>query len=283
MVTSVYEENVDVNTPVREDVPRVDVDTIERKAFSLHLKTEPFTSDWHHHNKAQLLYAEGGVLHLQTEHHGFLLPAQHGAWIPANMQHRVHSSSPELFLRMLYIDDPHPVEDVLKELSVFPISPLAREMIYHTRIWNNKAEPADAVEESFMQTLRLMLPQWAAASMPLTLPSTDHPRLRPMLDFIIEHLDQGLQVDDLATRFGASTRTVMRLFQNELSISFTTYMRIARIIKALDLFSKPGANVSRVCYEVGYESVSAFSNTFSQLMGMRPNQYLKFSAQQQNL
>jgi len=266
-------------TPARQSISRVDVDAIPRPWFSLHMKTAPFTSDWHRHNKAQLLYAEGGVLHLQNKRRSLLLPAHHGAWIPANMEHRVHSASPELYLRMLYFDDPCPEEVVLRDLNVFPISSLAREMLYYTKVWNNNVAAPDETERSFFQTLRILLPQWAKAPMPLTLPTTDHPRLRPMLEYLVDHLESNIQVEDLASRFGASSRTVMRLFQNELGMGFSTYLRIARVIKALDLFSRPGMNVSSVCYAVGYESISAFSNTFRQLVGMRPNQYLKMAMQ----
>jgi AraC-like DNA-binding protein len=264
-------------TPERQELDRVDVDSIARPWYSLHMKTGPFTSEWHRHNKAQLLYAEGGVLHLQNKRRSVLLPAHHGAWIPANMEHKVHSASPELYLRNIYFDDPCPEEVILRDLSVFPISSLAREMVYFTKTWNGDASDPDDVEKSFFQTLRLFLPQWANAPMPLALPSTEHPRLRPMLEYVVENLENNVQVEDLANRFGASARTVMRLFQNELSMGFSTYLRVARVIKALDLFSRPGMNVSSVCYAVGYESISAFSNTFRQLVGMRPNQYLKMA------
>ncbi|MDH5300613.1 MAG: helix-turn-helix transcriptional regulator [Gammaproteobacteria bacterium] len=268
-------------TPARQDINRVDVDGINRSWYSQHVKTGPFTSDWHRHNKAQLLYAEGGVVHLQNKRRSLLLPAHHGAWIPANMEHRMNSASPELYLRTVYFDEPCPEEVVLRDLNVFPISSLAREMVYYTKIWNSQTTNPDEVERSFFHTLRILLPQWAAATMPLTLPTTDHVRLRPMLEHVIAHLEKDIQVEDLASRFGASSRTVMRLFQNELGMGFSTYLRVARVIKALDLFSRPGMNVSSVCYAVGYESISAFSNTFRQLVGLRPNQYLKMALQSQ--
>jgi len=260
-----------------EDLLLDDIVINEKKksSFSVHMKVGAFVADWHDHDKHQLLYAEGGALHLQTNAHCFLLPARHAAWIPAHCMHRVSSTSPDLFLRMLYFDGNQVEAESLRNMSVFPINNLAREMIYQTRVWNYSFDDSDELEATFFKTLRLFIAQWASTPMPLTLPTTTHPKLRPVMDYVREHLEDDLQLDYVAAHFAMSKRTLMRLFQQELSTTYGTFIRITRVINALDLMSKPGANVSNVAYSVGYESLSAFSSTFQQLVGVRPQEYLK--------
>ena len=251
------------------------INDTKKPSFSVHMKAGSFVADWHDHNKHQLLYAEGGALHLQTADHCFLLPAKHAAWIPAKCLHRVSSTSPDLFLRMLYFNGTETEAECLKNMSVFPINNLAREMIYQTRVWNYSFAETDELEKAFFKSIRLFVVQWASAPMPLTLPTTEHPKLRPVMDYISENLVEDLQLENVAFRFAMSKRTLMRLFQQEISTNYTTFLRITRVIKALDLLSKPGANVSNVAFSVGYDSLSAFSTTFQQLVGVRPQEYLK--------
>jgi len=251
------------------------INETKKPSFSLHMKTGSFIADWHDHNKHQLLYAEGGALHLQTAQHCFLLPARHAAWIPANCMHRVSSSSPGLFLRMLYFADVPPEAESLQHMCVFPINNLAREMIYHTRVWNYSFDESDELEKAFFTLVRLFVAQWAAVPMPLSLPTTAHPKLRLVMEYIEDNLVDDLQLDSVARHFSMSKRTLMRLFQQEISTNYTTYLRITRIIRALELLSKPGANVSTAAFAVGYDSLSAFSATFRQLVGVRPQEYLK--------
>ncbi len=243
--------------------------------FSVHAKVGAFVADWHDHNKHQLLYAEGGALRLETKDHSYLLPARHAAWIPAYCLHKVSSTSPELYLRMLYFEGTETEAESLKNMGVFPVNNLAREMIYHTRVWNYSFDEPDELEKKFYDILRLFVAEWAAAPMPLSIPTTDHPKLRPVVDYICRNLDRDLQMVQVAQQFGMSPRTLIRLFNQELSTKYSTFLRINRVIYALDLLSKPGSNVSSVAYDVGYDSLSAFSTTFQQLVGVRPQEYLK--------
>jgi AraC-like DNA-binding protein len=48
-----------------------------------------------------------------------------------------------------------------------------------------------------------------------------------------------------------------------------------RMIKAMELLMGSEKNISEVAYEVGYSSIAAFSNTFQQLVNMRPSEFQK--------
>jgi hypothetical protein len=105
--------------------------------FAVHKKVGCFATDWHTHPKHQLLYAENGVLHLHSGKQKLILPAGHGAWIPAHRLHRIYSNSPGLHLRNVYFHERKEDEEILRQFHIFPISTLAR--VYRFRIsWTKR-------------------------------------------------------------------------------------------------------------------------------------------------
>jgi AraC-like DNA-binding protein len=252
----------------------LNIDQIEKDSFAVHLRVGRFHTTWHTHFRHQLLYAEDGVLHLQTDQHHFLLPARHAAWIPGRCKHRVYSDSPDLYMRTLYLQAQEDDDTGLQQLRVFPVSNLAREMILHTQTWNWTLA-AGPLERSFFQTIRLLVPTWYQNAIPLILPSTDHPHLNLITQYLRKNLAEPLQLETTANRFGFSGRTLLRLFKKELGMTFGTYLRVARIILALELLTRPGVSVAEVAYAVGYDSPSSFSQTFSHLVGVSPQAYRK--------
>jgi len=163
---------------------------------------------------------------------------------------------------------------LLEQLQVFSISNLAREMILYTQIWDSAGSP-DLLEQRFFETIRLLVSEWLGQSIPLVLPSTDHPQLQKVLVYIQEHLGEPLRVETLAGTFGFSGRTLTRLFKKELGMTLGTYLRVARIIWAIELLMQPNTTVTEVAYRVGYQSLGSFSQTFQRLVGAWPREYLK--------
>jgi transcriptional regulator GlxA family with amidase domain len=95
--------------------------------------------------------------------------------------------------------------------------------------------------------------------------------------YISENLTSPLQLDTVAHRHGFSGRTLLRLFKDQLGMTFGAYLRLARIIRAIELLTHPTASVTEVAYEVGYKSLSSFSRVFQQHTGLQPQQYLRNS------
>lgn len=248
-----------------------------KSIFAIHVRVGCFTTDWHIHPKHQLLYAEEGVLHLHSGKHQLILPSRHGAWIPAHRLHKIHSNSPDLYLRNLYFHERKKDEEILRQFHIFPISTLAREMIVYTQIWPTEGKAAKT-ERSFLGTIRLLAIDWCKQTIPLVLPTTENEPLDKVTVYIGDNLMNPLRLDTVAQRYGFSGRTLLRLFKDQLGMTFGAYIRVARIIRAIELLTDPNASVTEVAYEVGYNSLSSFSRAFQQLTGVKPRDYLRNSA-----
>lgn len=252
---------------------QIEIDSIQKSAFTVHMHAGAFHIPWHAHQPHQLVYAEEGVLNIQTERRAFLLPARHAAWIPANCVHGLRSQNSELQLWSLYFKQRECEPEILSCLGIFAISTLAREMIMFTSRWPFDGA-ADAVECSFYETIRLVAAEWCSQPLPLVLPIPQDRQLVQVTTYTQKHLATQLSASSVAAQYAMSSRTLMRQFQKHLGMTFGAYLRTARMAKAIDLLTQPSMSVTEVAYAVGYRSLSSFTQAFRQVTGLRPSEYM---------
>lgn len=233
-----------------------------------------FRSDWHQHSWGQLVYAEKGCIHIHAGDKKILLPGWYGAWIPADTYHEIWSDSTQLHMRALCFPVAPSNELLSHQLSVFPVSALLKEMIRHTEKWSQEIQDTAQVS-TFLQAIQQVLPGELEKAIPVYLPSTAHAKLAPIVAYIQQHLSQQVSLHWLAREFGLSVRTLTRLFTQQLGTSFSSYCKIARVMKALELIEMGHHNVSQLASLVGYESLSTFSNNFLEICGHRPLQFIR--------
>ena len=248
------------------------IENVNKPTFAIHDPVGKFTTDVHQHSRHQLLYAEAGVLHFFTSEKQFILPARHAAWIPAKLAHKVESPSPDLHLRTLYIWQVGGKLRLPDQLTVFPVTPLAREMIVHTQQWHRES-PLSETEDVFYRAIIFLIPEWCRGAIPLVLPTTQHPLLRNICDYVVDNLGSHLTTTNTGREFGVSSRTMMRLFRGHLDMTFQEYLRMARMIAALELLSSPDATITETALQVGYQSISSFSRTFKDYVGQTPSAF----------
>lgn len=233
-----------------------------------------FRSDWHAHSWGQLVYAEKGCIHLASESRKILLPGWYGAWIPADTHHEIWSDSSQLHMRSICFPVTASNHCLNGPISVFPVSVLLREMIRYTEKWSQGVQE-EAQIATFLQAIQDLLPSEIDRAIPTCLPSTTHEKLAPVVSYIQQNLAQPVSLPFLASQHGLSVRTLTRLFTQQLGTSFSSYCKIARIMKALELIQTGNQNVSELALEVGYESLATFSNNFLEICGHRPLHFIQ--------
>ena len=97
-------------------------------------------------------------------------------------------------------------------------------------------------------------------------------RLHPILDYMMEHLGDGLRIDRVAAEFGFSVRNLSRLLHAS-GIRFADYMNHQRVVRAIELFSDGGKTLQQVAYEAGFSTPNHFNRVFRQVTGMSPSEY----------
>ena len=240
----------------------------------LHEHFGQFSTTWHQHNHGQLVYAENGLLFLYTRHSRFLIPTKFCAWIPENEVHQLVSYSSDLLIRTIYLDVSGSDAPYYRKAGVYQTTAFLDELIYYSKRWSLNAD-ANETEQCFYRNFKNLLPDICREEVPLILPAPNSQKLIDIVNFITEQFLTKHSISSVAEKFSISERTLSRLFQKELGIPMFQFIKILKMIKALEWFDEGIANVSEVVYRLGYESLSSFSNSFTEILGYRPQAYLQ--------
>ncbi|MBK7869571.1 MAG: helix-turn-helix domain-containing protein [Saprospiraceae bacterium] len=223
----------------------------------------------------KLIYIEGGTAYVQTEDKTWYLLARHYIWIPQGIRHGIQPTTAGATLRTLYFQAKSSDPDFFKQVGVYPVNDLLLEMIDYTKDWKGLILPEDENRFTFGMAIKAILPELSKNKLPFCLPMAKDSRLKKITAYLLENLSSPLHLSEIAQQFGVSERSLARLFQSDLRMSYIKYLRTLRIIHALALLSTTKMSVYEVAYQVGYNSFPTFSNMFYQIVGVRPKSYLQ--------
>ena len=249
-----------------------EIDNISSSVFVLHERSEKHIP-YHKHVKGQLSYVEGGIAYLQIDEKYYVVPARHYFWLPQGMSHVLKIGHSGTVIRSLYFYtyDDHK-SPFYSELGIYPINNLLMEMIKFSEDWFGHIVPGDDKYE-FLAVIKNLLPEISKKKLPIALPYTENKRVTPILNFIEENISEKLSLENVSKNFGFSSRSLSRLFQLNLKTTFLQYLKLLRMVKAIELMLQTDLLMGEVAYAVGYSSLSAFSNTFYQHTNVRPSDF----------
>ncbi|MCJ7932515.1 MAG: AraC family transcriptional regulator [Chryseobacterium sp.] len=230
----------------------------------------------HQHDKAQLLLVFGGIAYLQTDEKDLYIPSNHYIWIPKNYPHNLMFNTQDLHIINIYF--PGEISgDFYNELGIYPVSKLLAEMLSFSEKWHSDYFKG-SWEFEFLTTLGKVLSKENLKKFSIQLPTTDDQRLQAIAGQLKNQLNENLTLEQTASEWGISVRSLTRLFQTKLHITFIQYVKMLRIIRAMELIKDTDLNMTEIAYEVGYSNISAFSNNFHQLTNMRPTEFKAMSS-----
>lgn len=256
-----------------------DVDLREDTIYCYHNQMGEKFIPSHSHKKGQFLYTEGGIVFVKTEEKSYFLPARHYMWIAPGIKHSIHPSSPEVIMRNLYFPIT-PLDDAFYfNTSIHPVNDLLLELMLFTTRWTGHILPDNKTAFTVVDAIKVLLPQVSDFALPLALPLAKDKRLKSLIAYLEEHMGNELLFNDLAISFGFSPRSLSRLFQKDLGMSFIQYLTALRMLKSLQLLLEKSLTINEVALKVGYNSLPTFSNTFQKMIGIRPSEYVKKNTQ----
>ena len=88
-----------------------------------------------------------------------------------------------------------------------------------------------------------------------------------------EQLDEPLDLDGLAKIAAISKFHFVRVFDETTGTTPHHFLSCLRVQRAKELLLKSDASITDVCMEVGYNSLGSFSKTFSELVGLSPQEF----------
>jgi len=113
----------------------------------------------------------------------------------------------------------------------------------------------------------------AQFSVPLDAQTRGSGRLRPLVDWLVDHLDEDLGVERLADRMAMSPRHFSRLFADTFDATPARYIERLRLERACVLLTSGALAVDRIATSIGFASADAFRRAFRARYRASPNEY----------
>ncbi len=221
----------------------------------------------HAHPRGQLIFASSGVMRVICMRGIWVVPPSQAVWVAPGIEHEVYFPG-DVSLCNLFVD-PSVTGDLPQHCMVIKVSPLLRELILKAVLVGDNFAP----ESPGYRLMTVILDELhEAEETPLHLPMGSDERLLRVMEVLLDNPGDKRELDDLAVIAGASSRTLSRLFVSETGLTFGAWRKRLLLQEAVDRLGK-GENVTRVAFDLGYQSLSAFIEMFRRSLGVSPGQY----------
>ncbi|WP_078661633.1 AraC family transcriptional regulator [Streptomyces sp. NRRL B-24484] len=238
------------------------------------------------HARGHLVYAAGGVLVLHSESGTSIVPANRVAWTPAGFTHS-HRAHGETDMRIVFLP-PSLAQSVPGRPAVFRVSGLAREVLLaltgprgdgrdgegHETGGGGRGWSAPGYGPAARgRLLRVLVEELREADeRPLHLPHPRDDRLRAVERILTRTPADTTALAGLGRQVGASSRTLSRLFHDELGMTFYEWRTLLRVHHALVLLAE-GHDATHTAHACGWANTSGFIAAFTDLVGTTPGRY----------
>ena len=220
----------------------------------------------HAHPYGQVTFTLEGVVRVTANNSSWVVPPQRAIWVPPHVVHAVDILEPA-HLRPLFVlaaRSPFPGNDC----RVLAVSPLMREML-------KALERLDQTDHGPRATLlcELILDEVAhLATRPIRVPLPHDKRLASLCAALVADPGTSHTLGTWAGRVGASERSLARLFEKELGMTFGQWRQQVRLAHAAPMIAR-GVPLAQVAEHLGYASPSAFSAMFRKTFGATPSAF----------
>jgi AraC-like DNA-binding protein/quercetin dioxygenase-like cupin family protein len=218
----------------------------------------------HSHAWGQVTYALDGVVRVTVANSSWIVPPMRAIWIPPHVMHEAASLERARLRTIFVYADLAPFQD--SHCRVLDVSPLLRELIVALSLVEGGGPRECMLSALFLDELA------RSATLPIKVALPSDKRLKALCEMLIADPASQTTLDQWAKHAGASARTLARLFERDLGMSFGQWRQQVRLAHAAPLIAR-GLPLSRVAAELGYTSQSAFSAMFKKTFGQSPSAF----------
>jgi AraC-like DNA-binding protein/quercetin dioxygenase-like cupin family protein len=223
----------------------------------------------HFHERDQLVYASLGVMTVRTEDGTWVVPPHRAVWIPAEESHTIAMSG-SVAMRTLYLN-PRLARRLPRDCCVINVSTLLKELILYACVLRSLRKSV----QWQAHLIAVILHQLDMVQMvPLQLPRLSDQRLVRIAQIFAKDAGENRTLAQLCRLSGASKRSIERLFQQEIGMTFGKWRQQFRLMQGMRLLAE-GAKVTHAALESGYSTPSAFISMFRKTLGTTPTSYFR--------
>lgn len=221
----------------------------------------------HQHGSGHLIYADRGLLRVETETGQWLVPPTSAVWLRSGVRHQlivpIDLQAHGIFIR----------EDLCARLPasncVIQVSGLAKELIMSlaNAVTRELSEyQAHLQGELLIEELRCPPP------LPFHLPWPDNAQMQTVCQALMADPGKMATADDWASRLAISGKTFHRRFLQSTGMTFGKWRQQLRLMASLALLMQ-GVPITQIASVAGYDSHSAYTVAFKKHFGRSPTAF----------
>lgn len=223
----------------------------------------------HSHPDAMLAWCYRGTVWVHLQDAMWRLAPGQGVWIPAGTPHTAHHERDSTGC-YTYIPDSSlitPVDGVLRVL----VPRAVQEMLLHLGIHDMPTDLRVRIQSTLIEMLQQPTPEaldgWGQVPRP-----TDE-RVRALVQAVLDDPGDTRSAHELFQAHGLHERTVLRIFHNDVGMSFGRWRTGVRMTLGARLVVD-GTPIGAAAHRCGYATTSAFSASFKERFGLTPRQHV---------
>lgn len=223
----------------------------------------------HAHPDAMLAWCYRGTVWVQLQDAMWRLAPGQGIWIPAGTPHTARHERDSTGC-YTYISDASllsPIDDIVQVL----VPRAVQEMLLHLGVNDMPTALRVRIQSVLIEMLQHPSTEtadgWGEVPMP-----TDE-RVRSLVQAVLADPGDPRSARDLFGAHGLHERTVLRIFQNDVGMSFGRWRTGVRMTLAARLIVD-GTPIGAAAHRCGYATTSAFSAAFKERFGSTPRQHV---------
>ncbi|WP_043202507.1 AraC family transcriptional regulator [Pseudomonas putida] len=217
----------------------------------------------HCHAEDQLIYAASGVMRVGSEGGSWVIPGGHALWMPAGVSHAIRMEGVVCMRTLL-------LEARIERCQVIVVTGLLHELILAA---SRMLDLRDGEHVRALIQLELATARRIDAFVPLP----QQTRLRTWCERFLQDPAQDLTLEQCGAQLNMSARSVARLFQREVGMSYGEWRARARVMLSQQCLAE-GQPILNVALEHGYQSASAFAAMFKRILGYAPSDWQNSTA-----
>ncbi len=127
------------------------------------------------------------------------------------------------------------------------------------------------------QVTELLSHFFAQVALPVRpgLKEEDRQKIYQAKDIISENIATPPSLSELSRQIGLNSNKLKKNFKEVFGIPVFKHLQNERLVKAHELLKEANLDIQGAAWQVGYESVSSFSNAFTKKFGFRPSEVKK--------
>lgn len=149
--------------------------------------------------------------------------------------------------------------------------PLLERICYYCRAGEREATGQIQIDLMLLQLYALLSESIGQAQNEAA--SEEAGRVKGLIQYIQENLEGSLNIEQMALRFGVSSRYVRKYFEQQMGMGCSEYITMLRIGRAKRLLWNPEHSVTDVALMSGFSSSQYFCKVFHRQIGTTPAEY----------